>query len=197
LSKHFGRNRICQNRVADALPPFRVGSMMKRMSFSETIFLFILALVIFGPKKLPEIARQVGKVLNEFRRASNEFKAQIEQEIHNIDVENKKAETQKQASLPPSSVPVGTASRSAVGAANEGSTASNGTATEGSTATLAASAENPPILPAEEPATEAIPRAEAPNADVSASATSPSNLHAESISASEPVTSSAAQESHV
>ena len=44
--------------------------MMKRMSFSETIFLFFLALVIFGPKKLPEIARQVGKYLNEFRRAS-------------------------------------------------------------------------------------------------------------------------------
>ena len=47
------------------------------MSMGETIFLFILALVIFGPKKLPEIARQVGKYLNEFKRASNEFKAQI------------------------------------------------------------------------------------------------------------------------
>ena len=55
--------------------------MMKRMSFSETIFLFFLALIIFGPKKLPEIARQVGKYMNEFKRASNEFKAQIEQEI--------------------------------------------------------------------------------------------------------------------
>ena len=36
--------------------------MMNRMSFSETIFLFVLALVVFGPKKLPEIARQIGKV---------------------------------------------------------------------------------------------------------------------------------------
>ncbi len=80
--------------------------MMNRMSFSETIFLFFLALVIFGPKKLPEIARQVGKYLNEFKRASNEFKAQIEQEIAHLEVE------QKQTILPPSPAPEGTASRS-------------------------------------------------------------------------------------
>jgi sec-independent protein translocase protein TatB len=79
--------------------------MMKCMSFSETIFLFFLALVIFGPKKLPEIARQVGKWMNEFRRASNEFKSQIEQEIAHLEVES------KQTILPPSSPVEGTASR--------------------------------------------------------------------------------------
>jgi TatA/E family protein of Tat protein translocase len=79
--------------------------MMKRMSFSETIFLFFLALVIFGPKKLPEIARTVGKALNEFKRASNEFKAQIEQEISHLEVEN------RQTILPPSPTPEGVASR--------------------------------------------------------------------------------------
>ena len=78
--------------------------MMKRMSFSETIFLFFLALVIFGPKKLPEIARQVGKYLNEFRRASNEFKAQIEQEIAHL-------ETQKPTIMPPNPPVQGTTSR--------------------------------------------------------------------------------------
>ena len=77
------------------------------MSFSETIFLFFLALVIFGPKKLPEIARQVGKYLNEFKRASNEFKAQIEQEIAHLEVEN-----QRQTILPPSPSVEGTTSRS-------------------------------------------------------------------------------------
>jgi sec-independent protein translocase protein TatB len=79
--------------------------MMNRMSFSETIFLFFLALVVFGPKKLPEIARQVGKALNEFRRASNEFKAQIEQEISNLEVEK------RHTILPPSPPPEGVASR--------------------------------------------------------------------------------------
>src|SRR5580692_11840928 len=81
------------------------GSMMVRMSFSETIFLFFLALVIFGPKKLPEIARQVGKYLNEFKRASNEFKAQIEQEIAHLEVET------KQTILPPTPSVQGTTSR--------------------------------------------------------------------------------------
>lgn len=58
------------------------------MSFGETIFLFLLALLVFGPKKLPEIARQVGKILSEFRKASNEFRSQIEAEISHIDAEN-------------------------------------------------------------------------------------------------------------
>jgi len=55
--------------------------MMIPMSFSETLFLFFLALIIFGPKKLPEIARLVGKYMSQFRRASNEFRSQIEQEF--------------------------------------------------------------------------------------------------------------------
>src|SRR5277367_2326750 len=81
--------------------------MMNYMGFSETIFLFFLALIIFGPKKLPEIARQIGKYMNEFKRASNEFKAQIEQEIAHLEVE-------KPTILPPSAAPDGTASRSLV-----------------------------------------------------------------------------------
>jgi sec-independent protein translocase protein TatB len=55
------------------------------LSFSEMVFIFVVALIIFGPKKLPEIGRQIGKALNEFKRASNEFKAQIEAEISQID----------------------------------------------------------------------------------------------------------------
>jgi TatA/E family protein of Tat protein translocase len=77
---------------------------MGSMGFSETIFLFFLALLIFGPKKLPEIARQVGKALNEFKRASNEFKAQIASEIAQLEHEN-----QRQV-LPPAPQPAGTIS---------------------------------------------------------------------------------------
>jgi sec-independent protein translocase protein TatB len=71
------------------------------MSFSETIFLFFLALIIFGPKKLPEIARQAGKLLAELRRASNEFRSQIETEIAHLEVEK------KQEILPPAAPPPG------------------------------------------------------------------------------------------
>ena len=65
------------------------------MSFSDTVFLFFLALILFGPKKLPEMARQAGKLLAELRRASNEFRSQIETEIAHLEVEK------KQAILPP------------------------------------------------------------------------------------------------
>jgi sec-independent protein translocase protein TatB len=51
------------------------------MSLPDTVFIFVLALIIFGPKKLPEIGRQLGKLVGEFRRASNEFKFQIEEEL--------------------------------------------------------------------------------------------------------------------
>jgi TatA/E family protein of Tat protein translocase len=57
------------------------------LGFPEMLFLFFLALIIFGPKKLPEIGRQIGKALNEFRRASNEFRSQIESEIANLERE--------------------------------------------------------------------------------------------------------------
>ncbi len=72
------------------------------LGFSEMIFLFFLALLIFGPKKLPEIGRQVGRALNEFKRASDEFKSQIQSEINKIDVEEG-----SHVILPPASEPVG------------------------------------------------------------------------------------------
>jgi len=69
------------------------------MSFSDTVFLFFLALILFGPKKLPEMARQAGKLLAELRRASNEFRSQIETEISHLEVEK------TQTVLPPSPPP--------------------------------------------------------------------------------------------
>jgi TatA/E family protein of Tat protein translocase len=72
------------------------------LGFPEMIFLGVLALLIFGPKKLPEIGRQVGRALGEFKRASDEFKAQIESEINKIDVEEG-----SHVILPPSSEPIG------------------------------------------------------------------------------------------
>jgi sec-independent protein translocase protein TatB len=59
------------------------------MSFGDTVVIFIRALLFFGPKKLPELARQIGKVLNEFKRASNEFRSQIEAEVSQLDVQER------------------------------------------------------------------------------------------------------------
>lgn len=61
------------------------------MSLPDTIFIFALALIIFGPKRLPEIGRQLGKLVGEFRRASNEFKFQIEEELRQVDLADKRS----------------------------------------------------------------------------------------------------------
>ena len=50
-------------------------------SLGDSAVIFILALLLFGPKKLPELARQLGKLMGEFRRASNEFRMQMEDEL--------------------------------------------------------------------------------------------------------------------
>ena len=69
----------------------------------EMIFLFLLALILFGPKKMPEIGRQVARFLNEFRRASYEFRSQIESEINSLDGGG----SPRQQILPPLQAPLG------------------------------------------------------------------------------------------
>jgi TatA/E family protein of Tat protein translocase len=89
------------------------------LGFTEMIFLFFLALLIFGPKKLPEIGRQVGRALNEFKRASDEFKSQIQSEINKIDVEE-----HKQTILAPLSEPIGSIASGSLPAETSSSTTS-------------------------------------------------------------------------
>jgi sec-independent protein translocase protein TatB len=52
----------------------------------EIAVLVLLGLILFGPKRLPEIARQMGKFVAEFKRASNDFQAQIHQEINKLEI---------------------------------------------------------------------------------------------------------------
>jgi len=79
----------------------------------EMIFLFLLVLILFGPKKMPEIARQIARMLNEFRRASNEFRSQIESEVNSMDLSGKDlsgkpgAARPTQQILPPLQAPLG------------------------------------------------------------------------------------------
>lgn len=61
---------------------------MGPLGWQETVFIFVLALLIFGPKKLPELGRTIGKAMTEFRRASSELKATFDREMQSLDREN-------------------------------------------------------------------------------------------------------------
>jgi len=67
------------------------------LGMPELIFIFLLALVVVGPKRLPGLARQFGKYMADFKRASNEFKNQLETEMMNIELEER---AKKQAEAP-------------------------------------------------------------------------------------------------
>jgi TatA/E family protein of Tat protein translocase len=60
---------------------------MGPLGMPEMMFILVLALVLFGPKKLPEIGRTVGKAITEFRRASDELKSTFEREMKNLEKE--------------------------------------------------------------------------------------------------------------
>ncbi len=60
---------------------------MGPVGWQEMVIIFIVALVLFGPKKLPELGRTLGKALTEFRRASNELKSTFEREMQSLEKE--------------------------------------------------------------------------------------------------------------
>jgi sec-independent protein translocase protein TatA len=60
---------------------------MGPLGTQEIIFIFILALLLFGPKKLPELGRTIGKAMTEFRRAQSELKATFDREMQNLERE--------------------------------------------------------------------------------------------------------------
>jgi sec-independent protein translocase protein TatB len=144
--------------------------MMGAMSFSETIFLFFLALIVFGPKKLPEIARQAGKLLAELRRASNEFKSQIETEIAHLEVQ--KQQTALSSTQPP----------------------------QGAVASLSLNPASEPVKQEEAtlagPRTESTPPS-ADSSDLQSVARSSSPTAVETVAVPDPETAAASQDSHV
>ncbi|HEX7287944.1 MAG TPA: twin-arginine translocase TatA/TatE family subunit [Candidatus Angelobacter sp.] len=70
------------------------------LGFTEMVFLVILAFMLFGPKRLPEIARQLGKFVAEFKKASNDFQSQIHQEIRKLELEDVDPRKHLEAALP-------------------------------------------------------------------------------------------------
>src|ERR1700734_173398 len=77
-------------------PPIQLATL----SMWDTLLLMVLALVVFGPRRLPKIGRQLGKLMYEFRKASNDFKFQMEEELRNAeDADRRKKEEERLRAL--------------------------------------------------------------------------------------------------
>jgi sec-independent protein translocase protein TatB len=65
----------------------------------DSLILMVMALVVFGPRRMPEIGRQIGRLMYELRKASNDFKLQMEEELRNVEEADrrKKDEARQQA----------------------------------------------------------------------------------------------------
>jgi len=78
------------------LPFGRVqNQMFGNIGLPELIIIMAIALLIFGPKKLPEVGKSIGRALREFRKASDEIKDKIDQEIHAEEFREIKEELKK------------------------------------------------------------------------------------------------------
>ena len=86
--------------------------MFGSIGMPELIIIFVIALIIFGPRKLPELGRSLGKSLSEFKRASNELKSTLEEEIRldeqraTLDASKAASAASAAAAQPPAVVPV-------------------------------------------------------------------------------------------
>ncbi len=109
----------------------------------ELFLIFVVALIIFGPRKLPEIGKSLGRMMGEFRKASNEFRSTIESEVEAEKIRDAMRIEPPRYGGPPSGMPA-TAS-----APPEGS----------------AAAEPPPPAPERPPADPAAPETVSPQRD--------------------------------
>ena len=86
---------------------------MGPIGFPEMVVIAFIALIIFGPRKLPELGKSLGKSIAEFKRASNELKTTLEEEIRTEELND----ARKSAQIPPAaSVPAPTSAPAAPGA---------------------------------------------------------------------------------
>jgi sec-independent protein translocase protein TatB len=83
------------------VPPIELDSL----GMADSLILMVMALVVFGPRRLPQIGRQIGKLMYEFRKASNDFKFQMEEELRlSEEADRRKKEEERRKQLAQESV---------------------------------------------------------------------------------------------
>jgi TatA/E family protein of Tat protein translocase len=124
------------------------------LSVPHMIVVFLVVLVVFGPQKLPELARSLGKLMAEFRKASGDFKSAFEEEMRDLERQARLTELKRQAAE--ASAAVADGAKNLVPAATLGSSA-------GTTETLPVSTgdNRQTEAPVITPVGEAIPRIDA------------------------------------
>ena len=83
--------------------------MFGSIGMPELIIIFVIALIIFGPRKLPELGRSLGKSIGEFKRASNDLRSTLEEEIKVEDSRPPQTSGTESAASAPVSEPASTA----------------------------------------------------------------------------------------
>jgi sec-independent protein translocase protein TatB len=122
------------------------------LGMADSLILMVMALVVFGPRRLPEIGRQIGKLMYEFRKASNDFKFQMEEELRSAEEADrrKKEEEERQRQLaanPPAQLEAGSIVPAEAPAEVEAPYSYGGTYGEIAEAKANAASEAPKILP--------------------------------------------------
>jgi sec-independent protein translocase protein TatB len=126
------------------------------LSIPHMIVIFLVVLVVFGPQKLPELARSLGKLMAEFRKASTDFKSAFEEEMRDLERQARVADLRKK------------------NAEAQAAEARVKELTEGGAASLTSGTQAPPEIPPDYPAgegpvvkpvAEAVPRLDAANSE--------------------------------
>ena len=132
------------------------------LSVPHMIVVFLVVLVVFGPQKLPELAKTLGKLMAEFRKASTDFKGAFEEEMRDLERQARLAEVRKKTAE------AETAEAKAKGLESPAaSSATSGTETLPEAAADYPAGDGPVVTPV----AEAIPRLDAPNGENVAPAT--------------------------
>lgn len=155
-------------------PPIEVANL----GMWDSLILMVMALVVFGPRRLPEIGRQLGKLMYEVRKASNDFKFQMEEELRSAeDADRRKKDEERLRALAPPSNGISPVQEAAPAAfvANESPYANE--------------AVYPPVIAAapEAPTEEAYPRILPPSTGEPVEAARPGSPAAQIVAGSEAV----------